>query len=163
MCICEVFGGSKHQREVAYSVVQHCVNKLIPSVEYLDICIKITGIKKKWGSDLYAYCEQTDTHSYLIHIERTLYPEMFVKYLCHEMVHVMQYAEGNLKEIHGSPVAGTVLWMGQELAEQDYKYIDQPWEAQAFEMQETLSQSFFDNIGAKNTDSLNFKQILAII
>lgn len=163
MCICEVSGGSKHQREVAYSVVQHCVNALMPNVENLDVCIKIADIKKHWGSDLYAYCEETDQHSYLIHIERTLDPGMFVRYLCHEMVHVMQYTQGTLQELHGSPVPGTVIWMGQELAEHDYRYIDLPWEAQAFEMQESLAEKFFVDLGATKTELLNFKQVHALM
>lgn len=143
MSICEVLGGSKYQKELAYRVVCHCVNDLNLVYHNIDITVKITNLSGHAGTDLYALVEQTDANKYLIQLERTLNLEMFVKYLCHEMVHLMQYTQGALKEIHNAEVSGTVFWMGDLVQEQDYAYADQPWEAQAFALQESLSESFF--------------------
>lgn len=146
MAICEVLGGNVYQKELAHQVVCHCANTLEIADRDLDIVVKVLRLPVHLGTDLYAYCEQLDHLEYQISLERTLSPEMFVEYLCHEMVHVMQYTQGTLKEVHGAQVPGTVLWMGIPVQEQNYDYVNQPWEAQAFELQESLSQSFFDGL-----------------
>jgi hypothetical protein len=53
--------------------------------------------------------------------------------LAHEMVHVKQMAHGTLK--YGS--RGSVFWRGKKFTKK-VKYLDCPWELQAFSRQEIL-------------------------
>lgn len=52
--------------------------------------------------------------------------------LAHEMVHVKQIAKGTLKTIEG-----VNYWMGKKYSRRT-KYLDQPWEVEAFSKQELL-------------------------
>lgn len=159
MCICEVLGGNKYQRELAHCVINHCVNTLIPMSYRLDITVRIRSFKQHPDQNLYALCEHIDHSEYLIQINRSLDAQTFVQYLCHEMVHVMQYQLGNLQEVHDATVPGTVIWMGQQLQEQDFAYTDMPWEAQAFELQESLTADFFAEFVNLSEHSFNFKHL----
>lgn len=52
--------------------------------------------------------------------------------LAHEMVHVKQMARGKLR-----PVKGFNIWNGKKYANKT-KYLDRPWEIEAFSKQELL-------------------------
>lgn len=52
--------------------------------------------------------------------------------LAHEMVHVKQFAKG-----HFQIVDGKYFWMGKRVTKR-VKYLDQPWEREAFSKQEIL-------------------------
>ena len=52
--------------------------------------------------------------------------------LAHEMVHVKQFAKG-----HFQIVDGKYFWMGKRVTRR-VKYLDQPWEREAFSKQEIL-------------------------
>ena len=52
--------------------------------------------------------------------------------LCHEMVHVKQMASGLMKSVEGGQT-----WKGKFYPEET-KYLDRPWEIQAFARQELL-------------------------
>ena len=52
--------------------------------------------------------------------------------LAHEMVHVKQLAKGTLKT-----VKGVSYWNGRRYSKRT-KYLDQPWEIEAFSKQELL-------------------------
>ena len=51
-----------------------------------------------------------------------------------EMVHVMQYAKGMLKDKNSA--GSEVYWRGYDYS--NYEYSRQPWERQAYRMQESL-------------------------
>jgi len=163
MCMCEVKGGNQYQRELAHQVVQHCVNRLMPTLRRLDITVAIrslTDLHARYGKDLYATCEETDHREYLITVDRQLKPNTFVRYLCHEMVHVMQYATGSLQESQGA--GDTVIWKGRQCAESSYSYAEQPWERQAFRWQELLADTFFwDRLVTQHDRStLDYKRLM---
>jgi hypothetical protein len=70
--------------------------------------------------------------SYVVVIQ----PRMSIKdiglTLAHEMVHVRQMAKGTLKTING-----THYWAGKRYTKRT-KYLDQPWEVDAFARQEII-------------------------
>lgn len=53
--------------------------------------------------------------------------------LCHEMVHVKQMATGLLKSVKGGHT-----WAGKFYSAKKTKYLDMPWEIQAFSKQELI-------------------------
>jgi len=52
--------------------------------------------------------------------------------LAHEMVHVKQFAKGQFQIVDGKH-----FWMGKRITKRT-KYLDQPWEVEAFSRQEIL-------------------------
>lgn len=153
MYICEVKGGNRFQRELAHSVVNHCVQQLMPSLRKMDLTVSIQTLKPlhaTLGKGLYATCEETDHREYHIKINRYSKPNTFVRYLCHEMVHVMQYATGMLKDCYLPHKQDVVVWRGRECLEGNYSYPEQPWERQAFRLQEILADDFFSDLGVSD-------------
>lgn len=59
--------------------------------------------------------------------------------LAHEMVHVRQMARGTLKTVNG-----TQYWAGRRYTKRT-KYLDQPWEQDAFARQEIIFRKAIDS------------------
>jgi predicted metal-dependent phosphotriesterase family hydrolase len=59
--------------------------------------------------------------------------------LAHEMVHVRQMARGTLKSVNG-----VNYWAGKRYTKRT-KYLDQPWEQDAFARQEILFRKAIDS------------------
>jgi hypothetical protein len=68
---------------------------------------------------------------FLIELDRTLSVRKTLRTLAHEMVHVKQYARGELFDPISKP--GHVKWMGSLIPmHDDDKYWDLPWEIEAY-------------------------------
>lgn len=78
----------------------------------------------------------TTGHRIVLFYKDTL--ENVVATLFHELTHVQQFQSGNLK--HGK--SGALVWKTGETSE-NTEYDSQPWEIEAYEMEEKLSNSFF--------------------
>ena len=117
-----VKGGNFFQRDVIYDVASFCYNELIPRIRkcYIEI-----NIKKMNGYE--GTCIDGDEREYFIEINRKQSLENFCVTLCHEMVHVKQYAEGRLTQ---------TTWMNEPLPELPYREL--PWEVEAWDMEKTL-------------------------
>jgi hypothetical protein len=70
-------------------------------------------------------------------IDSGLDMERLVLTLAHEMVHVKQYARGQIKHKLGGK---TYYWMGKPIRKQ---YYDQPWEVEAFSKERVLANKIF--------------------
>ena len=81
----------------------------------------------------YAYCDWVDDNHrsrvFVITIDRNLSKKETFLALAHEMVHLKQYAKGELKDIF-RPVRMT-KWMGQKYVTEELDYWEQPWEIEA--------------------------------
>lgn len=62
--------------------------------------------------------------------------------LAHEMVHVKQYATGQLRDLMTKK--DMVVWEGvrRELADETEDYLSQPWETEAFSLEKSLKNAF---------------------
>jgi hypothetical protein len=60
--------------------------------------------------------------------------------LAHEMVHVKQFAKGQFQLEDGKS-----MWMGKRITRR-VKYLDQPWEVEAFQRQEILFRRAIESI-----------------
>ena len=86
----EVNGGNKVQKEICHKVVGHMIKKLLPRFRTLDITVDLVKIK----SDAVGFCMMLDTNrNFNIELDKGLGIKDMVQALCHEMVHVKQYAE----------------------------------------------------------------------
>ena len=85
----EVNGGNKFQRHVAQVVVGQMIKALMPKMRTLEIKVNI----KKLTGDAVGWCMMEDTNrEFEIEVANNLSLKELVTTICHEMVHVKQYA-----------------------------------------------------------------------
>ena len=100
----EVNGGNKVQKEICHKVVGHMIKKLLPRFRTLDITVDLVKIK----SDAVGFCMMLDTNrNFNIELDKGLGIKDMVQALCHEMVHVKQYARN---EMNDGIVKGNARW-----------------------------------------------------
>jgi len=114
----------KAQEKLAFAVIAHCYKQLINDYN-VDILV---SIKAGLDDNTDGWCQQNSVNNYEIEVERNLNNKHFIKTLCHEMVHVKQGVMGELVD--------STTWRGKAYNG------DQPWEVEAYYLEEQLYQSF---------------------
>ena len=139
MNLIDVTGGTKKQRQLAYEVAEFCIEKLMPRHRTLDITIELNRCA---DTGAMGYCCVGDhNREFIIEIDNRIYKNdirEFITSLCHEMVHVMQTAKGVMREMCRPRMR--MGWKG--IDHTDTPYSRQPWERQAYRMQENLAAEF---------------------
>ena len=130
MIFVDTIGGNKKQRELVNDVAYWCVNKLMPRMKKLDIEIQINNLK----NNAVGYCMmQDDNRTYEIEVDKKLDIEEMIVTICHEMVHVKQYARNEL---------------GINDKNDGQNYFDLPYEKEAYELQEILLKQYQEDSNA---------------
>ena len=133
----EVKGGNKTQREICHKVVNHMIWQLLPRFRTLNITVNLVNIK----SDAIGYCMMQDTNrEFEIELDRKIGIKEMVQALCHEMVHVKQYAR---KEMNDGIVKGRARWKTKYI-NMDTNYWDLPWEKEAYRMEKKLADAIWE-------------------
>jgi|TARA_R110000823_G_scaffold191985_1_gene323632 hypothetical protein len=117
-------GGNKKQRELVSDVAYFCIDKLMPRMKTLDVEIQINNLKNNTAG----YCMMADDNrTFELEVNKKLDIVEMITTICHEMVHVKQYARNELgiNENHD----------GQN-------YFDLPYEKEAYELQEVLLKEY---------------------
>lgn len=110
---------------------------------------------KKFGKNNndYAYCDWTyDNHrsrDFTVTIHSNLSKQDTIAALAHEMVHVKQYAKGEMKDIF-HPVK-MVKWQGVKYDADELDYWDQPWEIEAYGREKGLCYKFMHHLREEQT------------
>ena len=132
----EVHGSFKSKRRLTEEVIHFCMQEMMPRMETLDIYVNLDKLPEADG-----YCLAITNREFHLEIEKTLTEDDFITAVCHEMVHVKQFARGETKDVN----LFTKLWKGAEYLSA-YSTIDEymklPWEKEAYEMQEILLKKF---------------------
>jgi len=124
-------GGTKREREVAIATVEFMVKRLLPRFRTLDITVKFSKLDGVFG-----YCLAETTREFELEIAKGLSLKNLVGTICHEMVHVKQYAR---KELH----INDYVWKKEEIDEKT-PYTKLPWEVEAFAMEDDLAREVWD-------------------
>jgi len=133
MNLVEANGGNKTQRDIAIKVVNYLCKRLMPRVRTLNIEIQFRNIK----SDAIGYCMMTDDNrTFEIEIDKKQNIKTLVTTICHEMVHVKQYAK---KEMDDGIRSGSARWKNTQISF-DTEYYDLPWEKEAYRLQDKLAE-----------------------
>ena len=131
------WGGSQFKRKTAEMVVQYCIDRLMPRIKTLDICVQLsTDMDHADG-----YCLAVDNREFVIEVDSRLKGDDFITALTHEMVHVKQYARGETKDVNQF----TKSWKGEEyiaMYSTVEEYMELPWEKEAYELQEVLCNDY---------------------
>ena len=133
----EVNGGNKTQREICENVAHHMISKLLPRFRTLDITINLLNIK----SEAIGFCMMQEKNQFEIEIDKKLSIKEMVTALCHEMVHVKQFAR---KEMVDGIETGVARWKSKKIS-LDTNYWDLPWEKEAYRMEKKLATSVWEN------------------
>ena len=136
----QVLGATKSKRALAEDVAYFCINEMMPRMKTLDICIQLDKL-----CDVDGYCLAVTDREFNLEIEKTLTDDDFITAVCHEMVHVKQFARGETKDIN----MFTKQWKGTEYLSAYStvsEYLRLPWEKEAYELQEVLCNSYKKNL-----------------
>tara|TARA_B110000503_G_scaffold134602_1_gene213864 strand:- start:2227 stop:2694 length:468 start_codon:yes stop_codon:yes gene_type:complete len=128
--IVHIKGGTPSQRKYAESITLFCIKKLMPRMRNLEITINI----KRFGKDTacgYALpsddADVTRPREFDIDVSRSLRLKPLLCTIAHEMVHVKQFARG---ELYQSSVTAKHRWQGKWI-DKNPSYWDLPWEIEA--------------------------------
>ena len=129
-----IYGGSKSQRKHGESMVQFCIDKFMPRIkDSLDIRVHFKDLEKQ---GVYGFCEADPEGSserldrpreFKLEIHSKMKLRKLLLTIAHEMVHVKQYARGELYQ--GTRIAKH-RWQGKWISN-NLDYWDQPWEIEA--------------------------------
>ena len=131
------WGATRAKRDFAHRVVWFCIDELMPRYSTLGICIDLCEDDM---DNCDGYCQCIDKREFNLLIDSRLKGDDFISAVCHEMVHVKQYASGKLKN------KGIDHYWNGELIPSNYttveEYLALPWEQEAYEMQEILTKRY---------------------
>ena len=126
-------GGNKTQRKIAETTVHQMIAELLPRFRTLDIEVHL----KKLSEEAVGYCTLTDNNrTFEIEVDRKLNISELVTTICHEMVHVKQYARNQMTD--ECVQYGYATWKGRKVNPKT-AYYDLPWEKEAYRLQDRLA------------------------
>ena len=129
MNIIDCHGSDWKHNDYIESIVEFCIEQLMPRFTTLDIFIQLGQHDSQGG------CVAIDKRTFELEIDDEICDDELITCVMHEMVHVWQHATSKLKEKNGR-----TFWYNTDLT--DLPYLNQPWEKQAYEMQETLLEKW---------------------
>ena len=127
-------GGNKVQRDIAEKVVDFMIGQLLPRYRTLDITVQFKNLN---ADNAIGYCMMEENNrEFTIEVDRKLGIKELVTTICHEMIHVKQYAR---KEMTDDLVEnGCAVWRGRKV-NPNTKYYDLPWEKEAYRLQDKFA------------------------
>ena len=137
----KVCGGLAKQRAIATDVAAHCIESLLPRHRTLWLEIEFRNLGR---DNVLGYCYKTDHHIYTLELDKFQRVYDLILTTCHEMVHVKQGVRKELTESHLKQ-----FWKGVEHPDREANHVGpkQPWEREAWDMQEELAHSYIRNTG----------------
>lgn len=131
----EVSGGTEKQRELVQSIAEWCAVKLMGKrlSDAVDVEIEL---RRDMGDCLgNATWEDDNNRPREFTMEVNSSPDLrlrkILETVAHEMVHVKQYAKGEMKDLISRP-ANIRKWQGKEIDTNTISYWDLPWEIEAY-------------------------------
>jgi hypothetical protein len=132
-----VTGGNKFQRKICNDVVVYLTKRLLPRYRTLSIAVKLKKFSAK-GEEAIGYClMEDDNRNFIIELEKTMKLKELILCLCHEFVHLKQYARGEMNF--------TAEKWKKSKVKIDTPYMDLPWEKEAYRREKILADECWDN------------------
>jgi hypothetical protein len=134
-------GGTSKQKKLAKSLAEFCIERLMSfrSSKNLDIRIAFKKFLYKktesFGETAYYEDSGTPPKDFIIEIDEKLNLRSMLETVAHEMVHVKQWATGEMKETRKSFIT---KFRKHEVNSEKVDYWDQPWEIEALGREEGL-------------------------
>jgi len=140
MIIIDVIGGTKKLREEVEDATLFFLKRLLPRIKNIEINITLKrGLKDKEG--LYGDCIWEDKNHrprvFAIRMDSSVEHDLIMDTLAHEMVHVKQYARGELVDLVRG--AGFSRWKGKMIS---WKSSQEPWEKEPWKRSKVLYEEW---------------------
>jgi len=126
------WGDNQNLCALAEDVVNFCITQMMPRMRTLDICIEVSE-----DTDICGYCLAVDKREFVIEVSNSISKLEFISTLCHEMVHVKQYARSELD------INGKMSYKTHE------EYMNLWYEKEAYEQEVILTKAFLQTITGK--------------
>ena len=130
--------------------VRWYARKLLGDRLYDKVCITLEFDNRDLGKEIYGFCDWNDNNAYARDFTITIDPNLGKRntllVLAHEMVHVKQYAKGELKDYVKVP---RVKWRGKVYNDRKIDYWDMPWEIEAHGREKGLYYRFINSQARK--------------
>lgn len=144
-----VKGGNKLQQHIVYKTVDYIAPKL-KLTRYPSLTIEYQI--KKINSSFHGFCSaESESHrvykprEFEVELSKDLHLLDFVKTICHESIHVEQYVTGKIQEDYSVGEKGRWVWKNRRVS-LNTKYIDHPWEKEAFRKESKLAMEVLANV-----------------
>ena len=135
---------TKQQKNLAFEAIDFFVDRVMPRMKK-SLSIRVIGdanliIKQS----MFGFCDYIDVESryprdFEITVDTQTTVENFVSTIMHEMVHVKQWARGEMRDLS----TDKRRWKNSKIVISDTDYEDHPWEIEAFEMENELFKEFW--------------------
>lgn len=134
-----------------YDAIVYCMDVLMPNLKNIEIDVTV---EEDFGYEAQAGVSDEDTKKvptkFEINIDQNSLEdtENLIETICHEMVHIKQYATGELKTIveNGSNV---FVWKGEKIIQNGNislaTYYNYPWEVEAYGIERGLYHGLLEN------------------
>ena len=137
MNIIDCHGSDWKHNDYIESIVEFCIEQLMPRFTTLDIFIQLGQHDSQGG------CVAIDKRTFELEIDDEICDDELITCVMHEMVHVWQGATGQVKDKFRGGYKQ--LWKCKDGKYRNYgntEYAKQPWEVQAYKMQGPLTKTF---------------------
>lgn len=138
--ILNITGSTKAARAMVQTIASFGMIELkLRSLSSLNIQIKLKNKPDYEYGLCYVDCDNDNDkmRNFIIDINKNMNISMIVKTVLHELVHVKQFARGELD----TKVKG-MKWKTAHVTD-DVKYMDLPWEKEAYKMEDKLAAKFW--------------------
>jgi len=130
----KVTGSGKNKRENVKSLVEFCIKKLMPRLKdklkiNIELVCRLTEKESLAGDCIWEDESCNRPREFSIRIDSTQDETAMMETVAHEMVHVKQYAKGELKDFFST--TKVCKWQGKKINLSKMNYYDQPWEIEA--------------------------------
>lgn len=144
---------TKEQKFLAFEAVEFVIDKFMPRLKD-KLHIRIKGVENLVAKeDIRGDCEFTDENEsrareFVIRVDNTLSDAEFLQTIMHEMVHVKQWAKGEMYRLR-SQKGEVYRWCGSKIKVDNMDYYDYPWEIEAHGREYGLSLQFVKKMTLK--------------
>ena len=146
-----VSGGTKRKRALVESVAEFMVQQLLPRHRTLDIEIILSNLMKESG--VCGFCNAYTDREFMIELDKTLDHYDLIETICHEMIHLKQYARKELTKYNFKEQ--TVLWKNNSYSIEAEEYNNSPWEIEAYEYEFIYAEKYLIHTGVWTEDDEN--------
>lgn len=133
----DVKGGTKKQKRLAHKTLMISCYSLLSNKIFYDIECMIHICKPE---GLYGSCTWEDRNirprEFTIEIHKEMDDTDFITTICHEAVHLKQYARGELRELYKG--GHRLMWYDQDCTNLPYNTL--PWELEASALENSLAK-----------------------
>jgi hypothetical protein len=143
----DVKGGSNRQKELAKSMATFAAYNLMSKKLADKITVNLhikQDLEKRQGASGLCIWEDTNHRpkEFTISVDRGLKHRMFLETVAHEMVHVKQWAKGEMFDFISK--TGVCRYHGKKIDTSKMNYYDYPWEIEALGREQGLFMRWID-------------------